>query len=300
MSTTADTNAGTATEASADTALTAREPLGRDRRGDARLPPFRQQRDRRAAAAVPAALPRQPRQLGPGARRPPCGRPRGHPARQPRRRRLDRRRSRQRRGHGPRRPALHRRARASRQVDLLGFSLGGYVAQEVALVRPRLVRRIVLAGTAPRGAPRIHRWSDDVYALATPDVLDPNRFLRLFFSGSEESRAKGMEYLGRITARTVDRDEPTDLATRDAQLEAIARWGIPDPSKLVRLAGDHPAGVRRQRRQRHDDDHREQPPPRPAPAQLAAAHLSRTPATDSSTSTPSCSATTSSAFLNGG
>ena len=40
-------------------------------------------------------------------------------------------------------------------VDLLGFSLGGYVAQEVALVRPRLVRRIVLAGTAPRGAPRI-------------------------------------------------------------------------------------------------------------------------------------------------
>src|SRR5262249_44735959 len=40
---------------------------------------------------------------------------------------------------------------------------------------------------------------------------------------------------GRITARKVDRDEPTDVATRDAQLEAITRWGIPDPSKLVRL-----------------------------------------------------------------
>jgi pimeloyl-ACP methyl ester carboxylesterase len=123
-----------------------------------------------------------------------------------------------------------------RQVDLLGFSLGGYVAQEVALVRPRLVRRIVLAGTAPRGAPRIHRWSDGVYELATQDVLDANRFLRLFFSGSDESQVKGREFLKRISARTIDRDGPTDLATRDAQLEAFARWGIPDPSKLSRLA----------------------------------------------------------------
>jgi pimeloyl-ACP methyl ester carboxylesterase len=123
-----------------------------------------------------------------------------------------------------------------REIDLLGFSLGGYVAQELALVRPRLIRRLVLAGTAPRGAPKIHRWTDDVYELAAQDVLDPNRFIRLFFSGSEESRAKGVEFLERISARTVDRDEATDLATRDAQLDAIARWGIPDPSKLARLA----------------------------------------------------------------
>jgi pimeloyl-ACP methyl ester carboxylesterase len=80
------------------------------------------------------------------------------------------------------------------QVDLLGFSLGGFVAQE-------------------------------------------NRFIRLFFSGSEESRAKGRQFLERISARTIDRDEPTNLATRDAQLEALARYGIPDPSKLARLAG---------------------------------------------------------------
>jgi pimeloyl-ACP methyl ester carboxylesterase len=115
------------------------------------------------------------------------------------------------------------------QVDLLGFSLGGYIAQELALVRPRLVRRLVLAGTAPWGAPKIHRWSDDVYALATQDVTEPDRFLRLFFSGSEESRAKGIAYLQRISARTIDRDMPTDLATRDAQLEAFARWVVPDP-----------------------------------------------------------------------
>jgi pimeloyl-ACP methyl ester carboxylesterase len=122
------------------------------------------------------------------------------------------------------------------QIDVLGFSLGGYIAQELALVRPRLVRRIVLAGTAPQGAPKIHRWTDDVYALAAADETSPDRFIKLFFSGSEESRAKGMEYLQRISARQVDRDEPTDLATRDAQLAAITRWGIPDPSKLSRLA----------------------------------------------------------------
>ena len=131
-----------------------------------------------------------------------------------------------------------------RQIDLLGFSLGGYVAQDVALVRPRLIRRIVLAGTAPKGAPRIHRWSDEVYALATHDELDASRFIRLFFSGSQESRDKGMRFLARITSRTSGRDEATDLPTRDAQLEAFARWGIPDPSKLARLAAiTHPTFV---------------------------------------------------------
>jgi pimeloyl-ACP methyl ester carboxylesterase len=131
-----------------------------------------------------------------------------------------------------------------RRIDVLGFSLGGYVAQEVVLVRLRLIRRIVLAGTAPQGAPRIHRWTDDVYALATQDELDPNRFIRLFFSGSHESRDKGLRFLKRITERTTDRDAPTDLGTRDAQLEAFARWGVPDASKLARLAAiTHPTFV---------------------------------------------------------
>src|SRR3954463_8563089 len=124
-----------------------------------------------------------------------------------------------------------------KEVDILGFSLGGYVAQELVLLRPRLVRRLVLAGTAPQGGPDLHRWSDDVYALATPDEPTAADLLSLFFSGSESSRAKGMESLGRLYEREVDRDEPTDLATRDAQLAAITAWGIPDESKLNRLVG---------------------------------------------------------------
>jgi pimeloyl-ACP methyl ester carboxylesterase len=123
------------------------------------------------------------------------------------------------------------------QVDILGFSIGGHIAQEIALLRPRLVRRIVLAATAPQGGPDLHRWSDEVYGLATPDVPSPERFLKLFFSGSEDSQAKGVAYLQRATSRQSDRDASTDLACRDAQLAAITAWGIPDASKLNRLAG---------------------------------------------------------------
>src|SRR3954464_10074451 len=123
------------------------------------------------------------------------------------------------------------------EVDILGFSLGGYVAQELALLRPRLVRRLVLAGTAPQGGPGLHRWSDTVFGLATTDQPPAEDLLSLFFSPTEESRAKGAEYLQRAYRRQEDRDAPTDLATRDAQLAAITAWGIPDTSRLNRLAG---------------------------------------------------------------
>jgi pimeloyl-ACP methyl ester carboxylesterase len=110
-----------------------------------------------------------------------------------------------------------------KQIDLLGFSLGGYSAHELALLRPRLVRRIVLAGTAPQGGPDLHRWTDDVYTHACADEITPEHALNVFFSGSEDSRAKGMEYLQRTQSRQADRDAPTDLATRDAQLAAIKK-----------------------------------------------------------------------------
>jgi pimeloyl-ACP methyl ester carboxylesterase len=125
-----------------------------------------------------------------------------------------------------------------KEVDILGFSLGGYVAQQLTLLRPRLVRRLVLAGTAPQGGPDLHRWSDTVYALATADQPTAEDLLSLFFSPSEESRAKGAEYLQRAYQRQDDRDAPTDLATRDAQLTAITAWGIPDASRLTPVGGN--------------------------------------------------------------
>jgi pimeloyl-ACP methyl ester carboxylesterase len=123
------------------------------------------------------------------------------------------------------------------EIDLLGFSLGGHIAQEIILLRPRLVRRVVLGGTAPQGAPNLHRWSDDVMRNGMSDVSSADHLIPLFFTGSEASRARGMEYLGRAFSRKVDRDAPVTLAARDAQFAALTGWGIPDQSKLNRLAG---------------------------------------------------------------
>jgi pimeloyl-ACP methyl ester carboxylesterase len=130
------------------------------------------------------------------------------------------------------------------QLDLLGFSLGGFVAQELTLIRPWLVRRLVLAGTGPQGGEVMHGFSDDVLGSAVRDDPGPEDLLALFFTGSETSVAKGWEFVGRIFTRTDDRDADTTLATRDAQLDAIHDWGVPDASRLNRLAAiRHPVLV---------------------------------------------------------
>jgi pimeloyl-ACP methyl ester carboxylesterase len=123
------------------------------------------------------------------------------------------------------------------EVDLLGFSIGGFVAQELTLIRPRLVRRLVLAATGPQGGEGMHRYTADVFGNATADEPGGGDVLALFFERTETSVAKGWAFVERISARTMDRDAGTTLATRDAQLDAITTWGIPDASRLNRLAG---------------------------------------------------------------
>lgn len=127
-------------------------------------------------------------------------------------------------------------ALALTEVDLLGFSLGGFVAQEVALMRPKQVRKLVLAGTGPQGGPLMHGWRQDIAdAARTPD-LGASELLYVFFPHTEAGRSKGGEFLGRFLQRSVDRDTPSNLLTRDAQYDAIVEWGIPDHHKLQRLA----------------------------------------------------------------
>jgi pimeloyl-ACP methyl ester carboxylesterase len=124
-----------------------------------------------------------------------------------------------------------------RTLDVLGFSLGGYVAQELTLIRPLLVRRLVLTGTGPQGGEQMHGFTRDVFEAATSDPPTPEGFVYLFFERTPTSVAKGEAFLERVFSRTHDRDEPTSLQTRDAQLDAITAWGIPDPTRLHRLAG---------------------------------------------------------------
>lgn len=120
-------------------------------------------------------------------------------------------------------------------VDLLGFSLGGFVAQEIALIRPHLVRRLILAATSPQGAPDIHGWRKDIADAVRLDEPGGPQLLYTFFKPTETSQAAGLEYLSRFLSRSVDRDVPSTLQTRDAHYDAVCDWGIPDHSKLQRL-----------------------------------------------------------------
>jgi pimeloyl-ACP methyl ester carboxylesterase len=122
-------------------------------------------------------------------------------------------------------------------VDVLGFSLGSFVAQQIALTRPALVRRLVLASSAPQGAVGMHGWAPEVIdAVGNPET-SPEEYLSVFFTGSPASLRAGRQTLQRIYgARSEDRDTATDWATREAQYDAVCTWGIPDHAKLQRLS----------------------------------------------------------------
>jgi len=114
------------------------------------------------------------------------------------------------------------------QVDLFGFSMGGGVAQEVAIQKPGLVRRIILSGIAPRNGERMQQMSPEAQAVfgkvrENPDEL----WLDVFFSPSETSQAAGRKFLERYRSRTIDRDLNINERVAGNQLTAIGEWGQP-------------------------------------------------------------------------
>jgi pimeloyl-ACP methyl ester carboxylesterase len=122
------------------------------------------------------------------------------------------------------------------QVDLLGFSIGSFVAQQIALTRPAVVRRLMLASSAPQGAAGMHGWAAEVIgAVGTPHT-SPEAYLAVFFARSDASRQAGQQALKRMYARTEDRDTATTWATREAQYDAVCAWGMPDHGRLQRLS----------------------------------------------------------------
>jgi pimeloyl-ACP methyl ester carboxylesterase len=129
-------------------------------------------------------------------------------------------------------------------VDILGFSIGSFVAQEIALIRPDVVRRLVLASAAPRGGAGMHGWAPEVINAVGQPQPDPNGYLEVFFTSSAASRQAGQETLGRIYGRTSDVDEPTTWATRQAQYDAVCDWGIPNHAALQRVSAiGHPVFI---------------------------------------------------------
>lgn len=113
------------------------------------------------------------------------------------------------------------------QVDLFGFSMGGQVAQQIAVDRPQLVRRLVLAGTGPRGGEGMATLSDYAVELFT-EQYDPQdlMWLPIFFGESDEAQVAGTQFLERIRARE-DRDMPVTAEAAGAHIAAAGEWGMP-------------------------------------------------------------------------
>jgi len=113
-------------------------------------------------------------------------------------------------------------------VDVLGFSIGGFVAQEITLQAPNLVRRLVLLGTGPRGGQGMATLTLEAQQIFGATYDEPDHlWLAAFFTRSQASQAAGREFLKRFRLRTENRDPEVNEKVAPAQLEAIGRWGAP-------------------------------------------------------------------------
>jgi len=128
------------------------------------------------------------------------------------------------------------RALGFEQVDLLGFSLGGMVSQVIVQEEPRLVRKLILAGTGPAGG----QGMDKVTRITLLDMVrgaltlkDPKTYL--FFTRTSNGRKAAREFLERLKERTDDRDKAISPIAFRAQLKAIHGWATQPPSDLSRI-----------------------------------------------------------------
>lgn len=125
------------------------------------------------------------------------------------------------------------KAKGLKQVDLLGFSMGGMIAQEIVLKEPQLVRKMVLAGTGPAGGEGI----SSVAGVTFYDMLrgfftgqDAKQFL--FFTRTPDGIEAGKAFLERLKERSENRDKDITVSAFLAQLQALSNWGHKEPADL--------------------------------------------------------------------
>src|SRR5260370_24333098 len=113
-------------------------------------------------------------------------------------------------------------------VDLLGFSIGGMVAQQIALDRPELVRKLILVGTAPRkhdaGNGQGHITPETAAIFGATYDPPENLWLKVFFTASANVQAEGREFLKRYMSRTENRDAPINHKGAPAQIPPLVQW----------------------------------------------------------------------------
>ena len=122
------------------------------------------------------------------------------------------------------------------QVDLLGFSMGGFVAQVVAQDQPDLVRKMILAGTGPAGGTGIDRVTPlTLLEMARGIVTFRDARYYLLFTKTAQGRSAARAFLRRLKERTENRDKPLAVPSFRAHLKAIHRWGVQQPTDLSRI-----------------------------------------------------------------
>ena len=128
------------------------------------------------------------------------------------------------------------------KVDLFGFSMGGMIAQEIVLMQPSLVRKMILTGTGPAGGEGISKVARVTYLDMIKGLLtrqDPKQFL--FFTRTPSGIRAGKEFLARLKERTQNRDKEITIAALQAQLKALRHWGSRQPADLSKVR--HPVLV---------------------------------------------------------
>jgi len=110
--------------------------------------------------------------------------------------------------------------------DVLGFSLGGMVAQQVALERPSMIRRMILVGTAPRGGQDIMHLEKPSLAtsFSDPALSGYARLQKIFFAPTRSSQTAGQAFVARLAERTDDLDPPSGPEVAAAQIAAFREW----------------------------------------------------------------------------
>jgi pimeloyl-ACP methyl ester carboxylesterase len=112
------------------------------------------------------------------------------------------------------------------RVDVLGFSLGGLVAQELALAEPELVRRLILLGTGPRSGEGMASLTPEAQRIFGARYDEPDQlWLKVFFTPSEASQTAGRAYLKRFRVRVDGREPEVSDKVAPAQIEALSKWG---------------------------------------------------------------------------
>ncbi|WP_322011227.1 alpha/beta hydrolase [Paraburkholderia sp. J12] len=115
-----------------------------------------------------------------------------------------------------------------KQVDVLGFSMGGLIAQELAIARPGLVRKLILVGTGPRSGDSMDSLTPEAQEIFGASYEEPDHlWLRVHFAPSAASQAAGHAFLKRFRLRTENRDPEVNETVAPAQLAALAKWGAP-------------------------------------------------------------------------